>query len=364
MNIVIAMDSFKGSLSSVEAGNAVAEGIRSVMPSADICVCPLADGGEGTVDAVHSSVGGEYVICNVTAPLGDKVDARYLVFDGKAVIEIASASGLTLVDEDKRDVLHSSTFGVGELIKDALLRGVREFYIGLGGSATNDCGIGMLKALGYRFLDASGNEADLCNVTTIDQRFAVSELKQSRFHVMSDVDNPLYGLEGASFVFAPQKGATADDVVLMDGWIRRFAELTGRLISDTDPDLPGNGAAGGLGYALRAYLGADVMSGADAIIEMSGLEKLIRDADIVVTGEGKIDRQTLMGKGPSKVALLSKRYGKRVIGFAGIVEDCELSSLFDEVIEVVRHEPGNPMDSTVAAHNIMHTAKYRFISIN
>ena len=363
MNIVIAMDSFKGSLTSLEAGNAVAEGIKECMPDAFVSVCPLADGGEGTVDAVYSAIGGDFIVKTVTGPLGDKVEARYLISDNKAVIEIASAAGLTLIGDRKRDILHATTYGVGELIADALSRGIREFYIGLGGSATNDCGVGMLKALGYRFLDANGNEADLSTIERIDQQCVISELMQSRFLVMSDVNNPLYGPEGASHVFAPQKGATPEEVALMDSWMRRFASVVSGCVSETDPDLPGNGAAGGLGFAFRAFLDADIVSGADAVIKMSGLEDLISGADMVITGEGKIDKQTLMGKGPSKIAEMAKRHGKKAIAIGGIVEEHDYSFLFDDVVQLENSSGEDPLDKAVARRNLRYTIKHRLSSI-
>ncbi len=364
MKIVAAMDSFKGSLTSIDAGNAVAEGIRECMPEADVSVCPLADGGEGTVDAVNSAVGGEYITKSVTGPSGREVEARYLIFDDKAVIEIASAAGITLIDNEEKDIIHATTYGVGELISDALSRGIRDFYVGLGGSATNDCGIGMLKALGYRFTDGDGHDADLGSVERIELQCVMPELKKCSFKVLSDVNNPLYGPNGASAVFAPQKGATPEEVVLMDTWMRRFAALVSDLIPGADPDLPGNGAAGGLGFAFRTFLGADIRSGADTIIEMSGLEDKIEGSDIVITGEGKIDKQTMMGKGPSKIAELARRHGKRVIAFGGIVEDLDYSSLFDDVFQIERKDGEDYMDKAIASRNLRQSVKYRLSSIN
>ncbi|MCR5060615.1 MAG: glycerate kinase [Saccharofermentans sp.] len=364
MKIVAAMDSFKGSLTSLEAGNAAAEGVRECMPEADVSVCPLADGGEGTVDAVYSAVGGEYITKNVTGPSGKKVEARYLIFDDIAVIEIASAAGITLIGDEENDIIHATTYGVGELISDALSRGIREFYIGLGGSATNDCGIGMLKALGYRFTDSGGRDADLGSVERIEMQCAMPELKKCSFKVLSDVNNPLYGPNGASAVFAPQKGASPEEVALMDEWMKRFAALVSVSIPGTDSDLPGNGAAGGLGFAFRTFLGADIRSGADTIIEMSGLEDKIERSDIVITGEGKIDRQTMMGKGPSKIAEIAKKHGKKVIAFGGTVEDCDYSSLFNDVCQIEKTDGENHMDNAVAYRNLRQSVKYRFSSIN
>lgn len=326
MRILVAMDSFKGSMTSLEAGNAVREGILRVFSSADVIVRPMADGGEGTVEALSCSCEGEMVTLNVTGPLGDPVDASYYVTDDKtAIMESASACGITLVDSARLDPLKATTFGSGELIRDAISRGCRRFIIGLGGTATNDGGIGMLAALGFRFLDrigdpVSGGASGLEQLAVIDTDNAMSELKECEFIAATDVDNPMCGLNGASHVFAPQKGASAEDVVRMDEWMARYASLTASVILSADPDIPGSGAAGGLGFAIMAYLGGRCSSGARLIIKETGLEDLIAGSDLVITGEGHIDRQTDMGKAVSVVRDIAGIYGREVIAIGGIVD--------------------------------------------
>ncbi len=331
MRVVVAIDSFKGSLTSREAGEAVREAVRRRDENACVTVCPIADGGEGTVDAMYSALGGKLIELPVTGPLGDRVTAKYLLTDdGRAVIEMASASGLTLIPEESRNPLKATTRGVGELIRDAIKRGARSFVIGIGGSATNDGGVGMLSALGFDFLDKDGAPIPdgiegielLCSIS-VDG--SLPELRECSFRVASDVDNPLFGERGCSAVFGPQKGATAETVARMDAALAVYAEKVREIIPSADPDTPGAGAAGGIGYAFMAFLGAKLESGISIILDETGLDARIKDADIVVTGEGRLDSQTVMGKAPIGVAKLAKKYGKRVIAFAGCVtEDAEV----------------------------------------
>lgn len=324
MKIVIAIDSFKGSLSSLEAGIAVANGINRVYRDAEIFVRPIADGGEGTVDAVISALDGERITATVSDPLGRPIESSYGIANGTAFIEMAAASGITLISANERNPLHTTTYGVGELIKDAINRGIRDFVIGIGGSATNDGGIGMLSALGFGFLDENGKNVPfgakgLGSLTEIRTNNALKELKECSFKVACDVKNPLCGKNGCSAVFGPQKGATSEMIEKMDKWFCNYAELTKAILPSSDPDLPGSGAAGGLGFALRSYLGAELTSGIDLIMEATRLEAHIKEADIVITGEGKLDGQSYMGKAPVGVAKLAKKYGKPVIAFAGAV---------------------------------------------
>ena len=324
MKIVIAIDSFKGSLSSLEAGNAVADGICRVYTDAEIQVCPVADGGEGTVNAIISATKGELHTVTVSDPLCRPIESSYGIVGDTAFIEMAAASGITLVSENEKNPLNTTTYGVGELIKDAIQKGIRHFVIGICGSATNDGGIGMLSALGFGFLDKYGNSVPfgakgLEGLASIRTSNVLKGLKECTFKVACDVKNPLCGENGCSEIFAPQKGATDEMIKKMDKWLQRFADLTKSILPHSDPDLPGSGAAGGLGFALRSYLGATLTPGIDLIIEATKLEALIKNADIVITGEGKLDGQSYMGKAPVGVAKLAKKYGKPVIAFSGAV---------------------------------------------
>lgn len=330
MKVVIAIDSFKGSMTSLEAGNAVKDVLLRVDPNAEAKVLPLADGGEGTVAAMCAGLGGEMIEAEVTGPLGERVTAKYCIVNGStAVIEMAEAAGLPLVPPEMRDPMFTTTYGVGELILHAIARGCRSFIVGIGGSATNDGGVGMLSALGFEFSDKNGERIargayGLDALTSISAANACPELKSCSFRVACDVDNPLCGARGCSAVYGPQKGATAESVVIMDGWLGRYAEMAKGLFPNADPEYPGSGAAGGLGFAFMTFLSASLESGIKIILSETGIEEHIKDADIVVTGEGRIDFQTAMGKAPIGVAKLAKKHGKKVIAFAGCVtEDAE-----------------------------------------
>ena len=327
MKAVIAIDSFKESLTSLQAGHAAAAGIRAAMPEAETRVIPLADGGEGTMEALLAGLGGERISLRVTGPLGESIDSSYgLLSDGKtAVMEMALAAGLPLVPAGQRNPLHTTTFGVGELILDALDRGCREFFIGIGGSATNDGGLGMLSALGARFHDPAGKPVGIfgrdvertasADLSTLDPRLA-----DCRFRIACDVSNPLCGPNGASAVFGPQKGASAEIVARLDAALAAFA----RLLGEAAALLPGSGAAGGLGYAFRLLPHAELLGGAELVCDITGLERAIQAADIVVTGEGRLDEQTTMGKGPGVVARLAAKHARPVIAFAGCLADSAL----------------------------------------
>ncbi len=330
MKVVIAIDSLKGSLSSLEAGNAVKEAVLRAHPDAEVTVRPLADGGEGTVEAMAIGLGGELIEAEVTGPLGERVTAKYCIVNGTtAVIEMAEAAGLTLVPPEMRDPMFTTTYGVGELILHAIGRGCRSFIIGIGGSATNDGGTGMLSALGFEFFDKDGQNIargayGLDSLVSVSAENALSELKACSFRVACDVNNPLCGDRGCSAVYGPQKGATPEAVRIMDGWLEKYAETSKSVFPDADPEYPGAGAAGGLGFAFMTFLNASLESGISIILDETELEKYIADADVVVTGEGRIDFQTAMGKAPIGVAKLAKKHGKRVIAFAGCVtEDAE-----------------------------------------
>ncbi len=328
MKVVVAIDSFKGSLSSLQAGNAVKEAICRLDGNAEVLVKPLADGGEGTVEALAETSDAEMVEIGVNGPLMKPVIAKYCIFKNTntAVIEMAAASGITLVSPEDRNPLETTTFGVGELIKDAINRGCRRFVVGIGGSATNDGGTGMLTALGYEFLDKNGNQIvlgakGLKDLNKIKTDNVLPELKYCEFNIACDVTNPLCGENGCSAVYGPQKGATPEMIQDMDYWLDRYAELAKKVSSKADKDYAGAGAAGGLGFAFLSFTNAALKSGIQIILDEINIEADIKNADIVVTGEGRLDSQTVQGKAPIGVAKLAKKYGKKVIAFSGCVTD-------------------------------------------
>ncbi len=326
MKVVVAIDSLKGSLSSVEAGGAIADGIRRVDKNAIVYVRPLADGGEGTVEALVDGMGGRYQTVTVCGPLGESIDCEYGIIEETrtAIIEMSSAAGITLVATEQRNPLHTTTYGVGQMIKDAIEKGCRRFLIGIGGSATNDCGIGMLQALGYHFLDAKGNQVSfgakgVSEIVEISDKYVIPELSECSFQIACDVTNPLCGDQGCSAIYGPQKGATQEMVFDMDQWIREFAALAKRKYPQADETIPGTGAAGGLGFAFLTFTNAVLESGIQIVLRETKLEQFIEAADLVITGEGRLDGQTAMGKAPIGVARLAKKHGKKVIAFAGCV---------------------------------------------
>ena len=328
MKVVIAIDSFKGSLSSPELSRHISDGIRNVFPDAEIISLPVADGGEGTVEALVHGTGGKIVECTVNDPLMRPVKAKYgILGDGTtAVIEMAEASGLPLLKEKERNPLNTSTFGTGELIKDALSNGCREFIIGIGGSATNDLGMGMIQALGGQFFDISGNELSgmgkaMTDVENIDLSEILPELKESNFTIACDVDNPLYGKNGAAYVYAPQKGADEKMVIQLDNGLRSLSEKIKIQLGKDISDIPGAGAAGGLGGAFVAFLDAKLKPGIEIVLNTLDFEKKIENADVVVTGEGRIDAQSVMGKAPVGVAKRCSKKNIPVIAFAGSLAD-------------------------------------------
>lgn len=328
MKITIAIDSFKGSLSTFRAGEAIAEGAKAVYPDADVSICPMADGGEGTVDAIIGAMGGEMVEVTVCNPLGKPIKSSYGVIPDSqtAIIEMSAAAGITLIDEKERNPLNTTTYGVGEMIADAIAKGCRKFVVGIGGSATNDGGVGMLQALGFEFLDANGNQTALGgkaleSIKEIRTEKALAALEDCTFCIACDVKNPLCGEQGCSAVYGPQKGATPEMIKEMDKWLESYAELTKKVNPDSDKNIPGTGAAGGLGFAFLSYLNGKLESGVDLVIRETELEKYIKEADVVVTGEGRLDGQSYMGKAPIGVAKLAKKHKKTVIAFSGCVTE-------------------------------------------
>jgi glycerate kinase len=339
VKIVLAPDSFKESMTASEAVAAMRTAVEEVLPDAECVGVPMADGGEGTVDAVVDALYGRRVEAEVSGPLGDPVAARYgyLPLRQLAVIEVAAASGLELVAPDAREVLRSSTFGVGQLIVDALDRGAEEFLIGLGGSATNDGGTGMLTALGVVFADADGHPlspggAALEQLASIDMSGLDSRLRDARIRVASDVSAPLLGPSGASAVFGPQKGATPADVERLESALTRLAVVTRATLGAAYPERAGAGAAGGLGFALFDFLGAVFRNGVDEVADTVGLQRHVAGADWVFTGEGSVDAQTVMGKTPFGVAQMGVRAAARVVIFAGRVAP-DASVLLDHGVD-------------------------------
>lgn len=326
MKVVVAIDSLKGSLSSMEAGLAIKEGVLAAQPDAEVIVKPLADGGEGTTDALIEGMNGERIDLTVTGPMHTPVDAYYgyLRETNTAVMEMASAAGITLVPDKEKNPLLATSYGVGEMIIDAIQRGCRNFIIGIGGSITNDGGIGMLKALGVRFLDENGEDAGeggqaLAKVACIDLSGLNPLLKECHIQVACDVNNPLCGESGSTYVYGPQKGVTEDMKKTLDEAMAHFARVTSESLENDYMNTPGAGAAGGLGFAFLAYVGATLTPGIELILDAVGLEDELSGADVVVTGEGRLDFQTAMGKAPVGVARLAKKYNARVVAFAGSV---------------------------------------------
>lgn len=372
MKVVAAMDSLKGSLSSLQAGNAIREGILRAMPEAEVCVRPVADGGEGTVEALVLGMNGRLETITASDPLGRPIDCSYgiLADNQTAIIEMAAAAGLTLLSPNERNPLHTTTYGVGELIYDAISKGCRRFIIGIGGSATNDGGIGMLQALGYGILDKNGCQvpfgaAALKEIEQLTDTSVIPELKQCHFRIACDVNNPLCGPNGCSAVFGPQKGADTDMVSQMDQWLKSYASICTQSFPHADAEFPGTGAAGGLGFAFLTFTHSVLESGIKIVLEETGLENYIQGADIVITGEGCLDAQTVMGKAPVGVARIAQKYNKPVIAFAGCVtEDAALCNehgihAFFPILQKIS-TLNDAMMPAVAAQNLSDTAEQVF----
>ena len=324
MKAVIAIDSLKGSLSSIEAGQAIAEGIKKADAKAEVVIRPLADGGEGTVEALVCGMNGTLQHVKVTGPLGEPVVCEYGIIDETktAVIEMSGAAGITLVPDTKKNPLYTTTYGVGEVIRDAIEKGCRRFIVGIGGSATNDGGIGMLQALGYGFLNKDGQQVPfgaigLKELETITDTYVLPELAECEFKIACDVTNPLCGENGCSAVYGPQKGANPSMIMEMDKWLRYYAALAREKFPKANPNEPGTGAAGGLGFAFLTFTNAVLESGIKIVLEETKLESYVKEADVVVTGEGRLDFQTAMGKAPVGVAGLAKKFDIPVLAFAG-----------------------------------------------
>ena len=367
MKIIIAPDSYKESLTAMEVATAIEAGFRHVLPDAQYIKLPMADGGEGTVQSLVDATGGHIVAHTVTGPLGQPVDGFYgLMGDGKtAVIEMAAASGIHLVTPEQRNPLITTTFGTGELIRAVLDQGVEHIIIGIGGSATNDGGIGMAQALGFNLLDAEGQPlgfggGELARLATIDASNIDPRLAQVKLEVACDVDNPLCGPKGASHVFGPQKGATPEMVAQLDANLSHYADIIQAQLGSDVKNKPGAGAAGGLGAALMGLLNAELRPGIEIVMDAVDLSSIVADADLVITGEGRIDSQTIHGKTPIGVARTAKRFNVPVIGIAGCLStDCHVvhEHGIDAVFSVVPRSVSLAEALRDAAENVELTAR-------
>ncbi len=368
MKIVIAIDSLKGSLSSMEAGHAIEQGIRNVLPETKVLVKPLADGGEGTTEALVEGLGGDMVQVQVHGPLETPVNAAYGVIreSNTAIMEMAAAAGIILVGKDKRP-LDATTYGVGEMIRDAITRGCREFIIGIGGSATNDGGIGMLTALGYEFLDAEGKPAGigagaLYKVAKICDDKVIPELKDCHFRIACDVTNPLCGENGSTYIYGPQKGVTVELRDELDHAMGAYAQVV-KAYNGTDyAKTPGAGAAGGLGFAFLSFLSGELLPGIELVLNAVEMDKAMEGADLVFTGEGRLDYQTAMGKAPVGIAKMAKKHGAKVIALAGAViegaQECNeqgIDAYFPILRQVVTLDEA--MDPATARKNMVETTE-------
>ena len=371
MKILIMIDSFKGSLSSSEAGNIIKDEIEKLNPREDITVLPVADGGEGTVESMSELDGASLIEVQVENPLFEKIIGNYVIIKDKilAIMEMSQAAGLVLI-KDRLSPLKASTYGVGTMIKDALDKGIRNFIIGIGGSATNDGGVGMLKALGFRFYDKNGNDIHPSNeglgsLSTIDLSQADPRLKEATFKIACDVDNPLTGKRGSARVYGPQKGANPREVEIIDDNLSLFHKKTLEVIKNADDIYPGVGAAGGLGYAFKNYLGAELSPGIELILQMLNANDYLSSADLVITGEGKIDFQSSMGKAPTGVAKLAKEYGAKVIAFAGVVDNDAIEvnnhgiDAFFPILDQIRSVE-DAMDAKIAEENLRRSVNQVF----
>lgn len=357
MKIVIAPDSFKDSLSAQAVARAIASGLTEVWPNAELVQCPMADGGEGTIEAVLAACDGQWMSAQVSGPLGAMVEAQWgwLEQSRTAIIEMAMASGLQLLTLEQRDACITSTRGTGELIRAALDAGAQRIILAIGGSATNDAGSGMLAALGARFLDHSGQSVApgglaLAQVARIELGGLDERLRDVRFEVAADVDNPLCGLNGASHIFGPQKGASPQQVLELDAALGHFADQSAQALGEDLRDHPGAGAAGGMGFAAKAYLHATFRPGVEVVADLVGLADALEGADLVITGEGRFDAQTLRGKTPFGVARIAQRKGVPVIVLAGTLGE-GYAALYEHGISAAFALTSGPMTLEHACHH-------------
>jgi len=357
MKIVIAPDSFKDSLSAQGVAQAIASGLREVWPDAELVECPMADGGEGTIEAVLAACDGRWMQNQVTGPLGHGVQAQWgwLAETRTAIIEMAMASGLQLLTLEQRDATVTTTYGTGELIAAALDAGAQRIILAIGGSATNDAGTGMLAALGARFLDSQDEPLPpgglaLAKVARIDVDHLDARLKDVQFEVAADVNNPLCGPHGASHIFGPQKGASPEQVLALDAALKHFAEHSAQVLGRDESEHPGSGAAGGMGFAAKAYLNASFRPGVEVVADLTGLADALEGADLVITGEGRFDAQTLRGKTPFGVARIAQRKQVPVIVLAGTLGD-GYADLYEYGISAAFALTSGPMTLEQACRN-------------
>lgn len=369
MKVIIAPDSFKDSLSAQAIAEAIACGWQSVFPEAEIIICPMADGGEGSIEAVLEACAGEWREQSVQGPLGESVIAKWgwLNTEKIALIEMAQASGIQLVKPSQRNACISSTFGTGELILAALDAGAKEIVLTVGGSATNDAGAGLLSALGAQLLDKNNNALPkgglaLQHLAKVDLTDFDPRIQETKFVLAADVTNPLCGKNGASYVFAPQKGATQDQVLQLDQALNYFADISAQLLAADKRNEPGTGAAGGLGFAAKAYLNAEFRSGIEVIAELNQLSNKIQGADWVITGEGKFDGQTLNGKTPFGVAQIAQRANVPVIVIAGTLGE-NYQELYHSGVSAAFSLTAGPINLEEACMNAAHLIYERTIDI-
>lgn len=340
MKILVAPDKFKGSLSAVAAVAAITRGLRAVWPDAEITAAPIADGGEGFAEALCVALGGAWVETRALDPLGREVAARYAWVEAEqlAIIEMSEASGLWRLTKDERAPLRANTFGTGQLMRHAVERGARKILVGLGGSATTDGGVGMAAALGYEFLTSDGEELELIpgKLIALTRIQSGNAIDLPEIIAACDVQNPLLGPRGTAHIFSPQKGASAADIVALEGGLSALADAVTTDLGCDFRDTPGAGAAGGIAFGLMSFCGAKVCSGFDLVAETLRLEERIAASDLVITGEGRIDGQTLEGKGPAGVAALARRHGKPVLALAGsVAENAAVHALFDATCAII-----------------------------
>jgi glycerate 2-kinase len=341
MNILIAPDKFKGSLGAREVAANIAIGLREALPNAQIETAPVADGGEGTASVISDSLNGTWIECDAHDPLGRAIKSRFAWTESGrlAVFEMSEIAGLRRLAPDERNPSRANTFGVGEMLLQASQRGALEIIIGLGGSATNDGGFGMARALGYKFFDDRDEpiEGDTATLLRLERIVAPQNITLGAITIAADVTNPLLGERGATRVFAPQKGATPKQLEQLEQALTKLAEVATRDLGCDFRNEPGAGAAGGLGFGLMTFCRAAMRSGFDVVAEKIQLEELIRNVDVVITGEGSLDRQTIEGKAPAGVAKLARKHGKRVFAIAGQTSsDIRIESLFEKVISLKR----------------------------
>jgi glycerate kinase len=340
MKILVAPDKFKGSLSAVAAAAAITRGLRTAWPDAEITPAPIADGGEGFAEALSTALGGEWIRTRALDPIGRDVDARYAWIDAEklAIIEMSEASGLWRLTKEERAPLRANTFGTGQLMRDAIARGARKILVGLGGSATTDGGIGMAAALGYRFLTSDGEDLEPIpgNLLALIRIETEGAIEMPEIVAACDVQNPLLGPRGTAHVFSPQKGAVEKDIVALEEGLLNLADVAASDLGCDFRETPGAGAAGGIAFGLMTFCGASVCSGFDLLAQTLRLEERIAASDLVITGEGRIDGQTLEGKGPAGIAALARKHGKPVIAFAGsVASGAAVDSLFDSACAII-----------------------------